>query len=480
MHAVRWSAAGVAQDLGDLGGGDSTAIAMNAARHGRRHEHDGDGRAARILVHRATVRWSTSARSAARSAPPTPSTRAARSPARARSPVTPRSTPSCGRTARGRTSAPRRSPAGRRRSTTPARSSASAQPTDDAALQTGFLRAPGLTVIGSGSSFTSANAINAGGQIVGVTRAPTDITVQHAFSRTAAGVVTDIGTLGGTFGAAYAVNTNGAVVGTSTIAGDAETHAFYWTAAGGLLDLEHARRHRQLRRRPQRQRRRDRPEQHRERRHARHGLAARGRGRHDAAGDLLDRDRPARRGRLVHGRRDRDLVGADAESAITTAACPVSTVTADTAGTTFTCTATSAGGTATQSVTIRRATPVPVVTPTLADSRYDPGRARHARRHAGRRSPGRHEDALDPRLDEPLAEAQGRPPARARHADRARPAPPRRARSSSRRRSARGSGRSSGTSAPPASSSAPARRRPSRSCSRPAARPCSSASATCG
>lgn len=53
----------------------------------------------------------------------------------------------------------------------------------------------------------------------------------------------------------------------------------------------------------------------------------------------------------------------DNESAITSAPCAASTVTADTAGTTFTCTATSGGGTATQSVTIKRATPVAGVTP---------------------------------------------------------------------------------------------------------------------
>lgn len=45
--------------------------------------------------------------------------------------------------------------------------------------------------------------------------------------------------------------------------------------------------------------------------------------------------------------------------------CPDQTVTTDTAGTTFTCTASSAGGTSTGSVTLKRDTTPPVVTPTV-------------------------------------------------------------------------------------------------------------------
>ena len=48
---------------------------------------------------------------------------------------------------------------------------------------------------------------------------------------------TDIGTLGGTYSRALAVNDAGQVVGTSLIAGDAEWHAFSWTQAGGMVDL---------------------------------------------------------------------------------------------------------------------------------------------------------------------------------------------------------------------------------------------------
>ena len=56
----------------------------------------------------------------------------------------------------------------------------------------------------------------------------------------------------------------------------------------------------------------------------------------------------------------------DPESAITSAPCASSAVTTDTGGTTFTCSATSGGGTSTQSVTIRRDTTPPVIVPTVS------------------------------------------------------------------------------------------------------------------
>jgi probable HAF family extracellular repeat protein len=50
-------------------------------------------------------------------------------------------------------------------------------------------------------------------------------------------VAIDLGTLGGTNSSALAVNRHGQVVGVSSIAGEAETHAFSWTQSGGMIDL---------------------------------------------------------------------------------------------------------------------------------------------------------------------------------------------------------------------------------------------------
>ncbi|MGI9141176.1 MAG: hypothetical protein ACR2GJ_08715, partial [Gemmatimonadaceae bacterium] len=54
---------------------------------------------------------------------------------------------------------------------------------------------------------------------------------------------------------------------------------------------------------------------------------------------------------------------ADAESAITSPECTASTVTSNTNGVTFTCSATSEGGSASQSVTVKRDASTPTVTP---------------------------------------------------------------------------------------------------------------------
>ena len=55
----------------------------------------------------------------------------------------------------------------------------------------------------------------------------------------------------------------------------------------------------------------------------------------------------------------------DGESPVTSAPCAASSVTSDTQGVTFTCSATSAGGTANASVTIKRDATAPVITPTV-------------------------------------------------------------------------------------------------------------------
>jgi probable HAF family extracellular repeat protein len=47
----------------------------------------------------------------------------------------------------------------------------------------------------------------------------------------------DLGTLGGTFSEAIAVNARGQVVGGSNTIGDTASHAFSWTAGGGMVDL---------------------------------------------------------------------------------------------------------------------------------------------------------------------------------------------------------------------------------------------------
>jgi probable HAF family extracellular repeat protein len=49
--------------------------------------------------------------------------------------------------------------------------------------------------------------------------------------------MTDIGTLGGQFSNASGVNRSGQVVGSSTVVGEAATHAFYWDAKNGMKDL---------------------------------------------------------------------------------------------------------------------------------------------------------------------------------------------------------------------------------------------------
>ena len=80
-----------------------------------------------------------------------------------------------------------------------------------------------------GGDYSEAVAVNDSGQVVGDANG-------HAFSWTAAGGMVDLGTLGGNYSEAVAVNSTGQVVGgsgTSSGAGD----AFSWTTAGGMIDL---------------------------------------------------------------------------------------------------------------------------------------------------------------------------------------------------------------------------------------------------
>ncbi|MET0625473.1 MAG: Calx-beta domain-containing protein, partial [Pyrinomonadaceae bacterium] len=83
----------------------------------------------------------------------------------------------------------------------------------------------------------SAYGINNAGNIVGT--AQTSGGASHAFI-SAGGVVTDLGTLGGTNSFAYDLNESDVVVGHANIPSSNASrpfHAFRWTSAGGMLDL---------------------------------------------------------------------------------------------------------------------------------------------------------------------------------------------------------------------------------------------------
>jgi probable HAF family extracellular repeat protein len=84
-----------------------------------------------------------------------------------------------------------------------------------------------MTDLGTlGGTFSSASAINELGQVTGV--ADTAGGASHAFRWTAAGGMRDLGTLGGTFSYASAINAPGQVTGSADTAGGAP-HAFRWT-----------------------------------------------------------------------------------------------------------------------------------------------------------------------------------------------------------------------------------------------------------
>jgi probable HAF family extracellular repeat protein len=85
-----------------------------------------------------------------------------------------------------------------------------------------------------GGTYSYAYAINSQGQVVG--DAETASGEDHAFLWSAAGGMIDLGSLGGFFSIPQAINNAGQVVGYSkTTSG--EYHAFLWTAEGGMIDL---------------------------------------------------------------------------------------------------------------------------------------------------------------------------------------------------------------------------------------------------
>jgi probable HAF family extracellular repeat protein len=61
---------------------------------------------------------------------------------------------------------------------------------------------------------------------------------QHAFYWSQATGMIDIGTLGGSYSFATAINESGTVVGASATAGDASVQAFRWTLSGGMQPLD--------------------------------------------------------------------------------------------------------------------------------------------------------------------------------------------------------------------------------------------------
>ena len=92
-----------------------------------------------------------------------------------------------------------------------------------------------------GGTYSQAAAVDDHGQAVGYSTTAGGVT--HAFWWTARGGMVDLGTLGGDYSNAVAINDDGQVVGYSTTAGSHsdtagnETHAFSWTKKGGMVDL---------------------------------------------------------------------------------------------------------------------------------------------------------------------------------------------------------------------------------------------------
>jgi len=80
---------------------------------------------------------------------------------------------------------------------------------------------------GLGGTFGAIVFMNAGGQVVGVSTPPGDVTI-HPFIWSKLEGMRDLGTLGGTFGHPDSMNDAGEVVGYATILGDQTGHAFLW------------------------------------------------------------------------------------------------------------------------------------------------------------------------------------------------------------------------------------------------------------
>jgi probable HAF family extracellular repeat protein len=96
--------------------------------------------------------------------------------------------------------------------------------------------AHGLQNLGRGLYKLGAQGygVNDAGDIAGTMQTPTSI--EHAFLMTAAGT-RDLGTLGGSWSSALAVNNSDQVVGESNPPHTALEHAFLWTPGAGMRDL---------------------------------------------------------------------------------------------------------------------------------------------------------------------------------------------------------------------------------------------------
>ena len=101
----------------------------------------------------------------------------------------------------------------------------------------GFLYTHGsLLDLGTlGGSYSVALAVNGNSQVLGYSTLLGDTDV-HGFLY-ARGVMTDLGTLGGSAVFPTAMNDDGEVTGNATNAGDIETHAFLYRRGTGMLDL---------------------------------------------------------------------------------------------------------------------------------------------------------------------------------------------------------------------------------------------------
>jgi probable HAF family extracellular repeat protein len=358
QHAVRWSATGAIEDIGHLGGGDSTAVAINASgavtgtsttATGELHAFYWSGSGAPVDLGTLGGTFSTAIALNAAGQVVGYSTTAGDltehafvwTPGGSMVDITPGAV-------NGRANGINNA----------GQVVGSFAPADNSDAQQGFLWQQGspLVPIGAASTFTTANAISAGGQIVGVIPAAADPTQQRAFTRTPAGAVTELATLGGAYGAAFAVSSTGGVAGSSTIVDDAAMHAFYW-ASGTLLDMGtlggsdsfavavNA---------------------------SAQVVAFSGTEGGDNHAVVWQRDTtPPVITRTITGTLGQNgwytsnavvtWSVTDEQTPITSPACVASTVSADTIGTTFTCSATSGGGTTTQSVTIKRDATPPAV-----------------------------------------------------------------------------------------------------------------------